>query len=135
MHEEFLTAAWLVEQIESGTDLQAYMDLIPENVPLPAVRMSAQERQDVRGIGDERERIMVRIDWLVVVIREGHQIAPLVPLVNSLDTALQNTNGSTDDIVVLSCVRLEPFSLLEVEDSGVTYRHAGGFYRTMVQVP
>jgi hypothetical protein len=111
------------------------MDLIPRDKALPAVRASVQSRHDVRGIGDERERIMVRLDWLIVVVREGHLISPMVPLVDALDTALHNTNGSTANIIVLSCVRLETFSLLEPEDSGVMYRHAGGVYRTMVQSP
>lgn len=133
--EEYHTAEWLVTQIEAGVALQAYMDLIPDAVPLPAVRLAVQSRNDVRGVGDERERIMTTLDWLIVVIREGHLITPLIPLVTALDVALHNKNGSTANIVVLSCVRIEPFSMLIPEDSGVHYRHAGGVYRTIVQAP
>lgn len=136
--EEFHTAEWLrqkVEAIAAPNALQFYMDMIPADRSLPAVRASVQSRDDVRGIGDERERIMTRLDWLIVVVREGHLIAPILPYVLALDNALHNTSGSTGNIVVLSCVRLEPFSLLEPEDSGVVYRHAGGIYRTMVQEP
>ena len=137
-NEEYHTAEWIrekVEAISAPNAMQFYLDLIPSGVDLPAVRGSVQSRQDVRGVGDERERIMVRLDWLVVVVREEHLVSPMVPLVDALDTALHNQNGSTANIIVLSCVRLESFSLLEPEDSGVMYRHAGGVYRTMVQSP
>ena len=133
--EEYHTAEWMRSRIETDTSMQAYMDLIPSDVDLPAVLMSVQQREDVRGIGDGRERIMTRLDWLVVVVREGHLISPIVPLAVALDNALQNKSGTTATILVLSCVRLEPFSILEPEESGVTYRHAGGIYRTMVQAP
>jgi len=138
MNEEFHTAEWLREKVEAivpPNALQFYMDLIPADRDLPAVRASVQSRHDIRGVGDERERIMVRLDWLIVVVNEGHLISPIVPLADALDTALHNKNGATANIIVLSCVRMEPFSLLEPEDSGVMYRHAGGVYRTMVQAP
>jgi hypothetical protein len=136
--EEYHTAEWLREQVEaiaSPNALQFYLELIPEDVALPAVRASVQDRQDIRGIGDERERILTRLDWLVVVVKEGHLVAPLIPYVVALDNALHNKTGSTSTIEVLSCVRIESFSLLEPEESGVQYRHAGGLYRTMVQAP
>lgn len=133
--EEYHTAEWLVSRIESQASLQAYLDLIPGDVSLPAVRMSVQFRNDVRGVGDERERIMTQLDWLIVVVNEGHLVSPILPHVIALDNAIHNQAGSTANILVLSCVRLEPFSLLEPEDSGVQYRHAGGVYRTMVQSP
>lgn len=135
--EEYHTGEWLRQKIEgiSTPPMQFYMDLIPADKPLPAVRASVQSREDVRGVGDARERIMTRLDWLIVVVREGHLISPLIPYVVALDNALQNMNGTTPTIVVYSCVRLEPFSILEPEESGVVYRHAGGVYRTMVQSP
>ena len=133
--EEYHTGEWLRQRIEGNTSLQAYMDLIPSGVPLPAIRMSVQSRQDVRGIGDQRERILTRLDWLIVVVHEGHLISPIIPHAVALDNALQNQEGTTAKIIVLSCVRLEPFSILEPEESGVIYRHAGGIYRTLVQAP
>lgn len=136
--EEYHTGEWLRQQIEAipaPNDLQFYMDLIPADKELPAVRASVQSRDDIRGIGDERERIMTKLDWLIVVVREGHMIAPLIPYVVALDNSLQNKNGTTSKIIVYSCVRIEPFSILEPEESGVMYRHAGGVYRTMVQSP
>lgn len=135
--EEYHTAQWLVSQVEAmaAPALQAYLDLIPPGVDLPAVRMSVQSREDIRGVGDGRERILTRLDWLIVVVNEGHLVSPILPYVIKLDNQLHNQSGSTSDILVLSCVRLEPFSLLEPEESGVTYRHAGGVYRTMVQAP
>lgn len=136
--EEYHTGEWLRQQIEApavNPPMQFYMDLIPQDKELPAVRASVQSRNDVRGIGDGRERIMTQLDWLIVVVREGHLISPMIPYVVALDNALQNKNGTTAKIIVYSCVRLEPFSILEPEESGVVYRHAGGVYRTMVQSP
>jgi hypothetical protein len=135
--EEYHTAEWLRQQIEATPNpgLQAFLDMIPSEIALPAVRMSVQSREDVRGIGDERERIMTRLDWLIAVVHEGHLVSPLIAPVVKLDNALNNKTGSTATIIVLSCVRLEPFSLLEPEESGVQFRHAGGIYRTMVQAP
>jgi len=135
--EEYHTGEWLRGKIEAVVtpSMQFYMDQIPSDKDLPAVRASVQSRNDVRGIGDARERIMTQLDWLIVVVNEGHLISPLIPYVVALDNALQNTNGTTAKIIVYSCVRLEPFSILEPEESGVVYRHAGGVYRTMVTPP
>lgn len=135
MNEELLTSEWLISRIEADTTMQAFLELIPSGVSLPAVRLTVRDRLDVRGVGDQRERIMTQIDWLITVIRAGHGVAPLVPLANALDAALHNKTGSTASIQVSACVRLEPFTMLEPEDSGVFYRHAGGLYRTIVLVP
>src|SRR5687768_13175095 len=120
--EEYHTGEWIRQQVEAvaaPTAMQFYMDLIPADRDLPAVRGSVQSRHDVRGVGDERERIMTRLDWLIVVVREGHLIAPILPDAVALDNALHNKTGSRAKIIVLSCVRLEPFSLLEEVVSGV----------------
>lgn len=135
MNEELLTAEWLVSRIETDTTMEAFLELVPRSVALPAVRLTVRERNDVRGVGDQRERILTQIDWLITVINEGLGVASLIPLANALDAALQNKNGSTSSVQVMSCLRLEPFTMLEPEDSGVYYRHAGGLYRTLTLVP
>lgn len=131
VNDELHVAEWIYKRIEDDTTLEAYADIIPEDVPLPAARYQVQARTDVRGVGTHR--IITQIDWLVVVTRRGHEIAPLVPLADALDQALHDHTGSTSTIQVLSCVRVEPFTLLEVGDSGMYYRHAGGLYRTQSQ--
>lgn len=131
LNDELHVAEWLKSQIENATTLTAYADLIPANVQLPAVRFQVQGRHDVRGVGTHR--ILTELQWLVVVTNEGHSLAPLVPLADDVDQALQEQAGATSSIQVLSCVRLEPFSLLESEDTGMYYRHAGGLYQTQSQ--
>lgn len=133
LNDELHVAEWIRGRIEADTSLQAYLDVVPTTATLPAVRFSVQERNDVRGVGTPAHRIMTNLNWLVVVVREGHEVAPLVPLADALDAALHDHVGATSSIQVMSCVRLEPFSLLEQEDSGVYYRHAGGLYRTVSQ--
>lgn len=111
----------------------AYMDLIPEDVKLPAIRFHVQAQSTVRGVGPGHiARIMTDLLWLIVVVREGHEIAPIVPIVSRLDTVLDGMNGSTSLVNVQSCVLVEPFQLLETDKSGVQVRHAGGLYRTIV---
>lgn len=132
-NEELHTAEWIVSRIEDDTTLEAYFETIPDGKPLPAVRFHVQARNDQRGLGTPASRIMTTIDWLVVVVREGLGVAALVPLATALDDALHGKSGSTAAVQVLKCIRVEPFTLLEVLDSGVQYRHAGGLYRTIVQ--
>lgn len=134
-NEELHTAKWLISTIESAMPIQAFLELIPREVDLPAVRLTVRDRGDVRGVGDQRERILTRIDWLVTVINEGLQVTPLVALADALDTAIHSKTGTVDGMEVMSCLRLEPFTMLEPEDSGVYYRHAGGLYRTLTLVP
>jgi hypothetical protein len=111
----------------------AYYGLIPPDVALPAVRFHVQTPHDVRGAGSQTTRIMTQLDWLIAVVTEGRGLARLVPLADRLDSLLHDNNGETSTLLVLSCIRLEPFSLPEEEDTPVGFRHAGGIYRTIVQ--
>lgn len=137
-NEVYEAGKWLQATMEGDSTLDgmtngAYMDSVPEDVKLPAIRYHVQGAQQVRGVGPgHKSRIMTRIDWLVVVMHEGHMIAPLVPIVMRLDTILDGATGSTALANIDSCVMTEPFQLLETDKSGVQVRHAGGIYRTVV---
>lgn len=133
VNEELHCAEWIVSRIEADTTLEAYFEMIPDTVVLPAVRFHVQARNDNRGLGTPASRIITTIDWLIVVVREGLGVAALVPLADALDNALHGKDGTVTGLQVLKCIRVEPFTLLEVLDSGVQYRHAGGLYRTIVQ--
>lgn len=151
MNDELHTAVWLVSHLEADTgpgglfdpardpDLSgAFFEVIPPDRPLPAVRFHVQARSDVRGAAKASTRIMTQIDWLVVCVFEGRGVSKMIPYVDALDARLggdQGTNGSTSDLWVLSCFRLEPFNMFEPSgsESGVQYRHTGGLYRTIVQ--
>lgn len=129
---DYLAAAkWINAQVGDlgGTISGAFLDLIPEAEDLPAVRYHLQNPSDVTVISGER--VLVNLAWLVVVVREGLEVAPLVPLAAALDVALHEKNGFADGYRI-ECVRLEPFSMIEPDDSGVQMRHAGGLYRTIV---
>lgn len=134
-NEELHTAKWIVGRVEADTTMEAFLELVPAGVDLPAVRLTVRDRRDIRGVGDPRERILTQVDWLVTVINEGLGVTPLVVLADALDGALHNKSGTVDGMEVMSCLRLEPFSMLEPLDSGVFYRHAGGLYRTLTLVP
>ena len=45
--DELGVGAWIKSVVEGATGLKAYLDLIPENHPLPAIRFSFQARHDV----------------------------------------------------------------------------------------
>lgn len=129
---EYLSAAkWIDAQIGTlgGQVSGAFLDLIPEEVDLPAVRFHMQTPSDVNVV--EGVRVLVNIQWLIVVVRKGLSVAAIVPIAAALDTALHRQNGTADGYRI-ECVRLEPFSMVEPDDSGVQVRHAGGLYRTIV---
>jgi hypothetical protein len=146
LNDELHTAEWIVARLESDTGAGglfdparsykpsgAYFEVVPQDRDLPAVRFHVQARTDIRGAARPAHRIISTIDWLIVVITEGNGLMKMVPLADALDTRLQEATGETSTILVLSCVRIEPFTLFEESDSGVHYRHAGGLYRTIVQ--
>lgn len=144
MNEDLHAGAWIVATLEGDTGpgglfdparseklSGVFRDAIPSDKDLPAIRFHLQNSADVAEVG--QDRIMARLEWLVVVVREGLGIAPIVPFADRVDTLLHKASGETTAVRVLECTRMHPFHLLEPEDSGVQYRHAGGMYRTMVQ--
>jgi hypothetical protein len=138
LNDELHTAEWIVARLEGDPTLAGmvsgvYHSLIPADVSLPAVRFHPQSPHDVRGAAKASQRIMTRIDWLVVIVHEGLTIGPVVPIADRLDFLLHDSEGTTSTYRVMSCIRLEPFHLIEVEESGVQYRHVGGIYRTLSQ--
>jgi len=143
VNEEVHTAEWIVSRLESDTGAGGlfdpaaalkptgvYYQLIQEGRELPAIRFHIQDSRDIRIIGSER--ILVRLDWYVLLVNEGLEVAPLLPLVDRLDTRLHKASGETSTLRVEACLRINPFSIIEPDDSGVQYRHVGGVYRTMV---
>jgi len=130
-NEILIVSKWMSATIGtlSGAVSGAYLDLIPSGIAFPAVRYHAQYSTDTSVV--EGVRVLARIDWLVVVVREGLEVAPLVPIAASLDTVLHLATG-TADALSITCVRQQPFGLVESAKSGVQYRHVGGIYRTIV---
>src|SRR6188508_3456000 len=120
-NEELHTAEWITAKVRADTGAGGLMEtgdpmisgiffgLIPPDIEPPAVRFHVQTRNDVRGIGNPTERIMVQLDWLIAAVTKGRGLAPLVPIADRLDTVLHDTNGETSTIRVMSCVRIESF--------------------------
>jgi len=144
--EDLLTAEWIISHLEADTGAGglfdparaykpsgAYFGVVPPDRALPAVRFHVQAPHDVRGATNASARIMVNLDWLIVLVFSGKEMARNIPLAVALDKRLQKANGETSQVRVDTCIRLSPYSLTETEDSGVIYRHAGGLYRTVVQ--
>jgi hypothetical protein len=149
MNEDLHAGEWIVSRLEGDSGSGGlfdparlyngipfvpsgvYRDLIPPGKKLPAIRFHLQKPYDIRTVG--QTRIMARLEWLIVLVTEGLRITPLLPLCDRMDTLLHEASGETSTVRVLECTRLEPFHLVEPDDSGVQYRHAGGIYRTMVQ--
>lgn len=136
--EDIKTGEWLKDVLSAqiGNAVSGYyFGVVPEEAELPAIRFHVQGQVDVRGATRGTQRILTRLDWLVVVVNSGLALAPLVPIVVGIDQALHEQTGETDEIEVESCVRLEPFNLLPDDAlAGQQYqRQAGGLYRTMVK--
>lgn len=131
-NEILITSKWLHSTIGTLGDKisGAFLDLIPKDASLPAVRYNVQLATDTMPI--DGERVLVQIDWLIVVVREGLEVAPLVPIANALDSALHGATGISDNLRIV-CTRREPFGMLEPDvKTGSHYRHIGGLYRTVV---
>lgn len=131
INEHLVASKWLSSTIGtlSGTVSGAFLDLIPKEVDLPAVRYSAVFADDTMPI--DGTRVLVQIEWQVLVVREGLEVAPLVPIANALDGALHGATGTADGLRI-DCTRENPFQMLEPDDDGVQYRHVGGVYRTVL---
>lgn len=126
-------AKWMKGRIETDTTLSAYMDSVPDDVALPAVRMLVQSPKDINSLSTGMARIMVDIQWVVAVVNAGLGIAALVPLVNAVDAALHGKEESNATLWV-ACVRVQPFNLMDVDQTGARYRHTGGVYRTQARL-
>jgi hypothetical protein len=138
LNEDLHFGEWLVTTLEGDLTLGGmisgvYKDLIPAGVDLPAVRFTLFGPHDVRGAAAQTQRIMVRLDYIIAVVFQGHGLAGILPVADRLDDLLNEAQGETSTLRVLTCVRLEPFHMIDPEESAVQYRHAGGLYRTLVQ--
>jgi hypothetical protein len=131
-NEVLIASKWIHSTVGTlgNTISGAYLDMIPKDVALPAVRYTIRFATDTMPI--DGTRILVQLDWLVVVVREGFEVAPLVPIANALDGALHGATGTADGLRI-DCTRVEPFGMIEPDDkTGTQYRHVGGIYRTVV---
>jgi hypothetical protein len=136
INDELHITEWLKTTLSAIPNLNTlapggvWLDLIPEEKPLPGIRYQKQAGHDVGGSTRVSRRIVAQYDWLVAGVTEGN-LPSLVLLADAIDTALDGQSGETSTYSVYQCWRVSTFSLTETGRSGVLFRHAGGIYRTI----
>lgn len=109
-----------------------HADVAPPGAKHPLVIHQFQGGADVRGAGPFR--IMLNGLWVVKVIGETRDILELEPIDDAIDALLQGASGAAADGLIFSSVREYPLTLAE-RDNGHDYRHLGGAYRVLAQIP
>jgi hypothetical protein len=140
--EEVMCNAWIEAQlalqatalnaISTGLSGRIYPDMAPEATDWPCIIYQCQDKpRDIRGVGTFT--IMVDTLYLVKAVARTDTYAPLAPIAKVIHTALtQEVGGSVDDGEVLTSVRDNAFSMIEV-DKGTQFRHLGGLYKIHAQ--
>ena len=140
--EQALVDTWVEERIGSvaatldgiatGLSDRVFLDAAPRSAEFPVVIYQCQDPpRDVRGVGTFT--VMVDTLYLVKAIAQVDTYAPLAPIVKALHDAMTTSVGSAvGDGAVLTSVRTEQFSMVEIED-GTKWRHLGGLYRIQAQ--
>lgn len=109
-----------------------HADIAPPKAGHPLIVFQFQGGFDVRGAGPHR--IMLSGLWLIRAIGEGRDYLEIKPIADRIDALFQGADGSAADGFVFSSVREAPFRLAEREE-GHDYRHLGGVYRCLAQIP
>lgn len=111
---------------------RVYAYVAPSEAAFPLVVYSRQAGHDVMGIGTAR--IMASEVYQVRVIGKAATVSfgTIKAIADRIDVLLQGANGSAVDGRILSCVREQGISYVEVAEAGV-YSHLGGLYRIQVQ--
>ena len=108
-----------------------YESVAPPETDYPYVVYQYSGGHDVQGIPSVR--VMTRTEYLVKAITNEPNSDALVSVVKRIDELLHGASGAVGATgYVLSCVRVHPVSLLEI-DAGIQYRHRGGVYQIQVQ--
>lgn len=109
-----------------------HADIAPPGAGHPLIVFQFQGGFDVRGAGPHR--IMLSGLWLIRAIGECRDYLQIKPIADRIDALFQGTDGTADGGFVFSSVREQPFRLAE-HDDGHDYRHLGGIYRCLAQLP
>lgn len=121
----------LIGLLPDGVD-GVHADVAPGAARHPLVVHQFQGAADVRGAGPFR--IMTNGLWLVRAIDETRDYLTLAPIANRIDVLLQAASGTAAAGIVFSSVREYPYRMVE-RDNGHDYRHLGGAYRCLAQIP
>lgn len=118
--------------ISPGLTTRIFSDYAPADALYPFIIFQvASPARDVRGVGVVR--VMVDTIYIVKAVAQVASYDPLAPVAKEIDVAMTSPNVSTvGDGFVLSSMREEQFSMVEVED-GKQYRHLGGSFKIQAQ--
>jgi len=141
MIETFRAEQWLYSLLTGDTGPggvntfvggRIYAYVAPSGASFPFVVYSYQGGHDVQGIGPAR--IMASGVYQVKVVGKAATVAfgAIKAIADRIDTLLQGASGTVVDGRVLSCVREQGISYVEISGSDV-YSHLGGLYRLLVQ--
>ncbi len=137
MQESFRAEQWLYSVLSGDAALAAlvgtriYGYVAPTGSASPFVIYSHQGSHDVRGVG--AVRILNSMVYQVKGVGQGSSMSAVKAIADRIDALLHATSGTTDDGRILSCVREQTISYVEIDPSGMRWDHCGGLYRLQVQ--
>jgi hypothetical protein len=135
MSEQVTVEHWIYSILAADSTLHGYVadrifsHVAPNDATMPYVVMVKSSGNDVRAVD---VRIMTGFSYIVKAVGMGASFVALENIANRLDTLLERKSGVVAGGIVLSCIRENPFSEVEIQD-GVQYRHLGGIYRINAQ--
>lgn len=128
---EYEVGAWIKATLDAAeTGMETFLDVIPTEAAMPAVRMTCQSRNDVRT--NAQHIALSTFRFLVVVAAFAHELETTVVLSKRIDAALHRASGAATGITVLACTRIQTYSNTSPEQGGL-YRLGGAIYEIVAQ--
>lgn len=123
--------SWLFDKL-LVLNYPVYSEEAPEDAPYPFILFAHLDAKDVFGVGTAR--FLTRADYVVRGCDRTESAKDVYPLAVAIDNVLHGVKGVApiQALMVLSCVRNEPFRQREVQDD-IVYLSRGGIYRIQVQ--
>jgi len=110
---------------------RVYAYAAPQGVTYPFIVHGRQASTDFTLLGGTR--LWSDLLYLVRAVGRVSSWSSLAPIADLIDARLHEKSGPVEGGgAVLSCIRVEPFTLVEVV-AGVQYRQMGGVYRLLAQ--
>jgi hypothetical protein len=125
---EYEAGRWIKETLAAAGCPAAYLDVIPTDASMPAIRFSCQTRNDVRT---NAQHIAISTwRFLVVGAAFSHDAAGAADLADQIDAALPGATGSTAKLGVIACTRVQTYGQTSPEQGGM-YRLGGAIYEVV----
>lgn len=122
---EFEAGRWIKRVVEEATGLEAYLDVVPADQQPPAIKFQCQVRGDTRT---NAQHIAVSTwRFLVVGMTFTHDVDAAATIAKQIDQALHRAKGSTDELQILACTRVQTYGQTSPEQGGL-YRLGGAVY-------